>query len=115
MNSCKTKKALQFLIFIFPCYFIIAFIGYCLTQGAELWSEPAFVPLAGIVIASIITGVFLVKRQYWFSVFMIALGVYFVCAGKNHAFIFEVVMLYGAYLIAHFSLCALYVFRNRNK
>ncbi len=115
MNPSKIKQALRFLFFIFPSYLIIVFIGYCLSQGAELWSEPAFVPLTLIVLGNLLTGIFLVKRQYWFSAFMIALGIYLVCTSKNYAFIFEIVALYGAYLIAHFSLCALYVFRIRNK
>lgn len=115
MNKSKIKRGFQFSFFIFPCYFIIAFMCYCLYQGVEVWSESAFAPLTLIVIGNIITGIFLIKKQYWFSIFIILYGVYLVCTSKNHPFIFEVISLYGAYLIAHFSLCSLYVFKNRKK
>jgi drug/metabolite transporter (DMT)-like permease len=80
-----------------------------------MWSEPSFVPLILIVISNIITGIFLVKKQCWFSIFIIIYGVYLVYTSKNYDFIFEVIELYGAYLIVHFSLCSLYVFIKRKK
>lgn len=113
--NLKIRRTLEFLFFIFPSYFIIAFIVYCIFQGAKMWSEPSLVPLALIAIGNVMTGIFLVKKQYWFSIFIIICGIYLVCTGKNHAFIFEVVTMYGVYLIAHFSLCSLYVFITRKR
>lgn len=115
MDKAKAKKIAQFLVFIFPSYFIIGFIFYCLFQGAIIWQEPAMIPFTLIIIGTVFAGFSLVKRQYWASIFMVAVGGFIIYNSTDHPFIFEVLQIYGAYLIAHFSLASLYVFLKAKK
>lgn len=114
------KQVLPFLIFIFPCYFgvlvlSLALFLFIIGDGINVWQELSFYGLIILVLGCIVTGAFLTKKVFWVSIFMIISGVYLVHTSHNYPFVFELISLYGYYIIVHFSLCSLYVFITRKK
>jgi len=114
MIMANMKSTLLFLVFISPSYCIIFFIIYCLSQGAAIWKDTCILPLSLLIIGNILAGFFLIKKQYWASFLMIVVGGFIISISTYFDFIFQILQLYGLYLIVHFSAVSLFVF-HKNK
>lgn len=110
----KLKELLLFLIFIYPSYFILSVFGFGLLKiGKALWHELNLIALLTLFFGTILTGIFLIKKKYWVSILMVVLGIYLIATKQNNNLIPIASALYGYYLIIHFSICALYVYKKK--
>ena len=111
MNNCINKKIFYFLGFILPCFFILLFFSYDLYCGGDMLFDSTYNTLKIYFVGIIVTGIFLLKNHYWFSIFMIIAGLYLaVCDRSIYTFFGEIISLYGCYLVVHFAFCFLYTY-----
>ncbi len=113
MTRHKITTIIKFLLYIFPAYFVIALLAYSHYKGVVLWEDVSTIPQVAVVVGVIFAGIHLIKGRYRASMFMILMGATIIVVGTYHDFIFQLLWLYGGYVIVHFSAILLLVFLKK--
>lgn len=103
----------KFCLFAFPCYWTLAVMCIALAVWKTGFSDPDFISAAWLSIAIIAAAVLLMKKDYWVSLPMIALGISIALQQDQHAE--RIFRIYGAYLIFHYFVCGIIVWKARKK
>ena len=109
MTSNQIQK---FLLFALPSFWTLAVLFIVLV----IWNEgfiPDLIPVTLVSIAIIVTAILLAQKYYWICLPMIALGIYI--ALQDDQFVGHILQLFGTYMILHYLVCGVYVYKNRKK
>lgn len=112
MREIDTIKIAKFLLFAFPCYWSLALIFIATGIWKVSLSDPdlmAVIWLTGVIIAA---AFLLAKKLFWVSFPMILLGAYIMLMLKEDQHFGVLGQLYGIYIIVHYLLCGIYVFKK---
>lgn len=103
----------RFIIFASPCYWTLAVILIALAVWKVGFDEPDLIPLVWVSIAIIAAAILLVKKYDWVCLPMMGLGVYI--ALQDDQFVGAIFHYYGIYLILHYLVCGVCVFRGKKR
>lgn len=113
MKNPISEHVAKFILFAFPCYWTLAVIFFALAYWEAELNNPDLISVAWVSIAIIAAAILLMRKYYWISLPMIALGIYITL--QEDQFVGHILRFYGVYLILHYSACGVYVFKNRQK
>ena len=113
MKKPTSDQTTKFLLFAFPCYWTFAVLFIVLVIWKVGLNEPDLIPVALVSVAIIIAAILLVKKYYWISLPMIVLGIYI--ALQDAQFVGHILRFFGIYLILHYVVCGVYVYKSRKK
>lgn len=111
MKKSASDHVERFLLFALPCYWTLVVIFIALVVWRVGFDEPDLIPLVWVSIAMIAAAFFLVKNHYWVCLPMMALGSYI--ALQDDQFVGHIFHLYGTYLILHYLVCGVCVFKRK--
>ena len=112
MRKITSNQIQKFLLFALPSFWTLAVLFIVLV----IWNEgfiPDLIPVTLVSIAIIVTAILLVQKYYWICLPMIALGIYI--ALQDDQFVGHILQLFGTYMILHYLVCGVYVYKNRKK
>ena len=113
MKKPDEGKLLKFLLFAFPCYWTCAALWIATVCWKTSLLHPDVIAVALVSVGIITAAVLLMKQCYWISPLMVVLGLYI--ALQEDQFVGDIFRLYGAYLILHYLVCGVYVYRRRKR
>ena len=111
MKKWTPDQQIKFMLFVSPVYWTLVVIFIAVVIWRTSVSHPDVVTVTLISAAIIITAVFLVKGYAWISLPMMILGIYIAQLGDQFAG--HIQLLYGVYLVVHYLVCGVYVFRKK--
>ena len=112
MRKITSNQIQKFLLFALPSFWTLAVVFIVLV----IWNEgfiPDLIPVTLVSIAIIVTAILLAQKYYWICLPMIALGIYI--ALQDDQFVGHILQLFGTYMILHYLVCGVYVYKNRKK
>ena len=112
MRKITSNQIQKFLLFALPSFWTLAVLFIVLV----IWNEgfiPDLIPVTLVSIAIIVTAILLAQKYYWICLPMIALGIYI--ALQDDQFVGHILQLFGTYMILHYLVCGVYVYKNRKK
>ena len=112
MRKITSNQIPKFLLFALPSFWTLAVLFIVLV----IWNEgfiPDLIPVTLVSIAIIVTAILLAQKYYWICLPMIALGIYI--ALQDDQFVGHILQLFGTYMILHYLVCGVYVYKNRKK
>ena len=110
--SAQMSKA---MLFAFPCYWTFALLFIAVVLWKTRPSHPDVIATALVSIANIVAGILLARKCYWISIPMIVLGAYIALSLHDEQFMGHIFLMYGEYLILHYLVCGVYVYRRRKE
>lgn len=113
MKKFTSEQISKAVLFAFPCYWSLAlwFIVVLFWKTSPL--HPDVVAVALVSIANIVAGILLAKKYYWASIPMIILGAYIAWSLYNEQFMGHIFLFYGVYVMVHYLICGIYVYKKR--
>ena len=113
MRKISSQQLAEFCLFAFPCYFTFYLIFIALMFWKTPIGDPALMLTALITLAMIIAAVILIKGQYLICIPMSALGAFIAAQDDQH--FGGLFLCFGLYMVIHYLICGLYVYKNRGK
>ncbi len=105
------EKAAEFAFFSFPCYWTLALACIALLAWKTPLMNPDLLAVLLVSAAIIATAVLLIKKHWWTVLPMIVLGAYI--TQIKDGFTDHIFQLFGLYMILHYIVCGIYVFKYR--
>jgi len=103
----------EYILFAFPAYLPLVLSIVAIFVWKTPLNEP-FLRLLLLFNAAILVSAFLLmKKCWWISLPMIALGIYIALQNDQH--VGHLLQLFGCYLVLHYAGWGIYVYRKGNK
>ena len=113
MKRISSEQVTRFILFASPSYWTLALLFIVLAVWKTPINDPDVISVILLSAAIIIAAVFLTRSHYWISFLMTAFGILIMLQNDQH--IGEVFTFYGLYLIVHYAMCGIYVYKSRKK
>ena len=113
MKKPTSNQTPKFLLFALPSFWPLAVLFITVGIWKTKISNPDVIAVALVSIAIIVAAILLVRKYYWICLPMIALGIYI--ALQDDQFVGHILRLFGTYMILHYLVCGVYVYKNRKK
>lgn len=111
MKKPTSNQIPQFLLFALPSFWTLAVLFITVGIWKTKISNPDVIAVALVSIAIIVSAILLVQKYYWICLPMIALGIYILL--QDDQFVGHILQFFGAYMILHYLVCGVYVYKNR--
>lgn len=106
-------KLAEFAFYAFPSYWTLALTFVVVFIWKTPLTDPDLLSLIAVS-AAILVAAFLLMKKRWWTVFpMIALSVFI--ALRKDGFTDDIFLLFGAYMILHYTVCGIHVYRHRGE
>ncbi len=99
----------EFLLFAFPAYLPLVLSVVAIFIWKTPLNEPFLVLLLLFNAVVVLSAVFLVKKRWWISLPLIALGIYIAMQNDQHI----PLQPFGCYLILHYVVWGLYAYKTK--
>ena len=106
-------KIAEFAVYAFPSYWTLALTSIVLFVWKTPLTDPDLLSLIAVS-AAILVAAFLLMKKRWWPVFpMIALSIFI--AMQKDGFTDDIFLFFGTYMILHYTVCGIYVYRHRGE
>ena len=100
------------MLFALPSFWTLALL-FIVLVFMNRGFIPDLIPVTLVSAAIIVAAILLAKKNYWICLPMIALGIYIALQQDQHFGL--IFCFFGVYMVLHYLVCGLHVYRNRKK